>query len=218
MCFSAGASFVASGVLAVAGVASVKNVKSTEQIPFASIPFLFAAQQFAEGTLWIGLSNSSADSWLPIPTYIFLILAQVVWPIWVPWSVLLLERNEWRRKILKPILVIGITISLYLLFCLSVYDVKAEMHASHIEYSLDFPLAMVRASNILYFIPTVIPLFISGLKKMVLLGAMIVISFTVTIIYFETHFISVWCYFAAIISITVWWISDEFKKRTVQIS
>jgi hypothetical protein len=216
MCFSAGASFAASGVLAVVGIASVKNAKSNEQIPFAAIPFLFAVQQFAEGALWIGLTDGNSPSQVPI--YIFLILAQVVWPAWVPWSVLLLEQNVPRAKIIKAILAIGIAISLYLLYCLLVYKANAEIYAGHIKYDLNFPLAMVKASNILYFIPTVIPLFISGLKKIVLLGIVTLLSFIVTKLYFEAHLISIWCHFAAIISITVWWISTDFRKTTVAIS
>lgn len=213
MCFSAEASFVAGGVLAVVGVASVKNAKSADQIPFAAIPFLFAVQQSAEGTVWLGLGIANAESWRQFPIYIFLILAQVVWPFWVPLSVLLLEKNSLRRKIMQVILSMGVAISFYLLYCLFAYDVSAEIHSGHIKYALDFPLHFVWLTNIFYFVPTVIPLFICSIKKMVLLGIMVLISLIVAQVYFEAHLISVWCYSAAIISITIFWISADFRKR-----
>lgn len=217
MCFSAEASFVASGVLAVAGLASVKKAKFPEQTPFAAIPFLFAVQQFAEGILWMGMGNSRADPFNQISIYIFLILAQVVWPIWVPWSVLMVEKNVVRKKIIKGIMAMGIAVSLYLTYCLFTYDVNAEMHSGHIKYTLDFPLPLVWVTHVFYFIPTVIPLFVSSRKSMFLLGIMILTSFIVAKIYFAAHLISVWCYFAALISIAVWWITSHFKETHMSI-
>jgi hypothetical protein len=58
MCFSASASFGASLVLSVIGVATIKNTRHREQLPFASIPFVFAVQQFSEGVLWLTLPYS----------------------------------------------------------------------------------------------------------------------------------------------------------------
>jgi hypothetical protein len=57
MCFSAGASFGASAVLGAIGIVTLTKAKTTDQIPFASIPLLFAVQQAVEGTLWIGLTQ-----------------------------------------------------------------------------------------------------------------------------------------------------------------
>lgn len=212
MCFSAEASFIASGVLGVVGVASVRKAKESTQIPFTAIPFLFAVQQAAEGVLWIGLENANHEWWLNSSIYIFLVHAQVVWPLWVPLSILLLEKSEARKKVIKVMLAMGAIISIYLLYCLVVYDVKAEIHSRHIKYSLDFPLRLVWMSNVLYFVPVVMPLFVSKTKKIRLLGIAILVSFIVAKAYFEDHLISVWCYFAAVISITVLWISSDFKK------
>lgn len=217
MCFSAEASFVASGVLAVVGVASLKKAESPEQTPFAAIPFLFAVQQFAEGVLWMGIGNSRADPLNQISIYIFLILAQVVWPIWVPWSVLMIEKDVVRKKIIKGIMAMGIAVSLYLSYCLLTYDVNAEIYSGHIKYTLDFPLLPVWVTHVFYFIATVTPLFVSSRKRMFLLGIMILTSFIVAKLHFATHLISIWCYFAALISIAVWWITSHFKETHMTI-
>ena len=55
MCFSASASFVASAALLTGGVATLKQTTNNGQIPFASIPLLFGAQQLMEGFLWLSL-------------------------------------------------------------------------------------------------------------------------------------------------------------------
>lgn len=212
MCFSAEASFIAGGVLGVAGIATVRNAKEPSQIPFTAIPLIFAFQQAAEGVVWIGLENGNHEWWLNSCIYLFLILGQVVWPVLVPLSILLLEKNQSRKRIVRVIFAIGASASLYLLYCLVAYDVKAEIHSRHIKYFFDFPLSLVWISSIFYFIPVVISLFVSSRKKIAMLGVAILISFIVTKAYFESHLISVWCYFAALISITILWISSDFKK------
>jgi hypothetical protein len=213
MCFSAAASFGASAVLAAVGVVTLKNAKTPAQVPFAMIPLLFAVQQAAEGMLWIGLSGTNHESWRHFPVYIFLIFAQVVWPVWVPLSILQLEKDKTRRKLLSLLLTIGSAITLYLMYCLIVYDVTAQIHGGHIQYTLSFPVAFVWIASVFYFMPTVFPLFTSSFKRMWILGVTILLSFIIAKIYFEEHLISVWCFFAAVISIAVLIILKKSNKE-----
>ena len=76
MCFSTSASFAAGITLTVIGVASIKKVKDPSQFLFASIPFLFGVQQFAEGVLWLTIPNSELLTIKKIFTSIFLFFAQ----------------------------------------------------------------------------------------------------------------------------------------------
>src|SRR5580698_3870435 len=84
MCFSASASFGASAVLAVIGVASIKQVQHKSQVVFACIPVFFSLQQFAEGMAWISFANPFNVVMNMYSTYTFLIFSQVVWPLWIP--------------------------------------------------------------------------------------------------------------------------------------
>jgi hypothetical protein len=212
MCFSAEASFGASAVIGTLGVVTLKKAKTTNQIPFASIPLLFAVQQASEGMLWIGLSSANHDSWKHFPVYIFLIFAQLVWPVWIPFSTLQLEHNRKRRTIIKVILGMGTLVSLYLMYCMFVYDLKAEIHSGHIKYTLSFPMAFAWISSVFYFVPTVVPLFVSSFKRIQLLGLAVLAAFVFSKIYFAEHLISVWCFFAAILSLVILWITSKFKK------
>jgi hypothetical protein len=211
MCFSAGASFGAAAVLGTIGVVTIKKTQTTDEVPFASIPFLFGVQQVAEGMLWVGLSGVDHESWRHFPVYIFLIFAQLVWPVWIPFSILQLERSPTRRLIIKVIFGMGSCISLYLMYCLFVYDVTAEIHSGHIAYTLNFPIAFTWISSAFYFIPTVLSLFISSSRRIQLLGIGVLVSFVFSKIYFADHLISVWCFFAAVLSIAVLWIVVAFK-------
>ncbi|MGL4543652.1 MAG: DUF6629 family protein, partial [Polymorphobacter sp.] len=57
MCFSATASFVASGVIGTVGVATLRHVREPRTLLFALLPMLFAAHQFTEGWVWLGLEG-----------------------------------------------------------------------------------------------------------------------------------------------------------------
>ena len=94
MCFSAGASFGAGVVLSVIGIASLKKVQTPSQIVFASVPLIFSVQQITEGFLWLALSNPAFAFLQQFTTYTFLFFAQVVWPMWVPLAIFLLEKED----------------------------------------------------------------------------------------------------------------------------
>ncbi|MBL7892944.1 MAG: hypothetical protein JNL63_09965 [Bacteroidia bacterium] len=211
MCFSASASFGMSVLLLGAGVAAVKKAQNPSQIPFAVIPVVFSIQQFIEGALWLSLTNPAYSGWHQNATYIFLVFAQVVWPFWVPLSMLLLENDNKRKKIMILLSGLGCAVSLYLAFCLSNYAVNSGISDHHIRYDLDFPHYMTEFSGVFYFIPTVIPLFISSIKKMSFLGAIILASFMVTKLFFGEYVISIWCFFAAAASVIVLIIMTSFQ-------
>ena len=216
MCFSAAASFSASGVLAVIGVVAIKKVNLPSQMAFALIPFLFAFQQFTEGVLWLSLSNPEYAYLQSISTYIFLIIAQIIWPTWVPLSIMFLEKDPKRKKAFYFISAIGIILSVYLTYCYFVYDVHAQISNNHIEYNLEFPHTkhLLWLSALFYFIPTVVSTLVSSVKRMQILGITILVSCVLTRLVTLKYFISIWCFFAAIISVLVLLIMIRLQKST----
>ena len=111
MCFSSAASFGAAALLAAAGIASIAKVRHQKEVMFAAIPVIFAIQQVAEGLLWLSMGNLALRTLREDLTYFFLFVAESVWPVWVPLSLLLLERSRPRKAVLASLLIIG-------LFCL----------------------------------------------------------------------------------------------------
>lgn len=211
MCFSATASFGAGIVLTGAGVITRLKIISPAQKPFAAIPFLFAIQQFMEGFVWLSLTNPNFATWHLPATYVFLIFAQVVWPVWVPFSILKLEPKENPKKILRVFFYLGTLVSIYLAYCLFAYPVQSDIADYHIRYTLSFPVIMIPASGLLYFIPITISPFVSSVKRMNFLGFAILGSYIVTILYYQEHVISVWCFLAAILSVLVFSVLSSQK-------
>lgn len=213
MCFSASASFTAGVVLSVIGVASIRKSSTRSQLAFATIPMIFAVQQICEGFLWLALETPSFSSLQAMMTYLFLFFAQVVWPLWVPLAIYLLEENPKRKKIQKGLLGMGILVSAYLAYCLLSYPVLGKVLGYHISYEQDYPEALSLYGGGFYVIATILPPFLSSVKRMWMLGLLILISYIITTIFYEDYIVSVWCFFASVISICVLFVMYEMQKK-----
>lgn len=214
MCFSASASFIAGGVLASVGGFSVAINRDRKLLPFAAIPFYFAVQQFVEGFVWLSFSEPSIHHFQHEFIYLFLFFAQVFWPIYVPWSILVAEKDEKIRRYQRIFLAVGVLVGGYLLCCLVAFPVSAKIQDHHVLYALDYPEFNLNYKGIAYFIATVIPPFLSSVKGMRWFGILIFISLMITEILFPGFEISVWCFYAAIISAAIpWVISNSFEGK-----
>jgi hypothetical protein len=212
MCFSASASFGAGVVLSVIGIATIKKVQHPSQIMFASIPLIFAIQQTAEGILWLTLPDPHHLPTQISVTYIFLFFAQIVWPLWVPVAILLLEKEGSRNMIQKLSVGAGIIVSLYLTYCLISFHVQAKIIGYHIAYQQSFPRMLKYYCLALYTVATIFPVFSSHVRRMWMFGVAIIISYIISGIFYEHYFLSVWCFFSSIISISIYAIILELKK------
>ena len=219
MCFSATASFTAGAVLTGIGVVSIKKTKKTAEIPFASIPLLFALQQISEGLLWLALTNPEYAFMEDFSTHTFIAFAQVVWPFWVPFSIyafINLKKNKLSIYVGKSLIIIGAVIACGLAYYLASYPVKAEIISHHISYKQDYPEKYFMIGGIFYAIVTIIPHFISSNKRMWILGISILLSFIFAKVYYTNFVVSVWCFFAAILSsIILWIVADKSRNQII---
>ena len=218
MCFSAEASFTASVILSAVGVASTREVSKPKQRLFAAIPLLFGLQQFAEGVVWVTLRSGGYDRFQNVATYIFLVAALVIWPVIVPLSMWLMEDVKKRKKILAWLTVAGGVLSVYYVYCLIYFNVTPRINGFHIQYLDAFPRRLVDIAWLLYIASTVAPLFVSSVRRMWVFGVLISISCLVTIIFFSHYLTSVWCFFAALISATIFWILSESRRRADELA
>lgn len=218
MCFSASASFGAGVVLSIIGIASIKKAETRSQVVFASIPLIFAIQQITEGFLWLSLSNPNFALLRWPTTYIFLFFAQIVWPFWVPFSILLLEKELRRKKTERVLMIIGSVVSLYLAYCLISFPVEANIIGMHISYKQNYPADLSKYGGLLYIIATIVPPLFSSIKRMWTLGTAILVSYIMTTIFYTDYIVSVWCFFASIISIAVLAILFEMKKSSEKLT
>ena len=213
MCFSPEASFAGGIIISAVGVFTLRKIHRPSQILFACIPIFFGFQQIAEGFVWLTLPLPDYIIIQKIFVYIFLITAQVIWPVMIPLSVYFMERSEKKKKMLFRFLLAGIALSLYYSFCLLYFNVSPQIEGFHIVYHTDYPDLLAVPATLIYLIATIPPLFVSSVKKTHVLAMLMTFSCIVTMIFFKQYLISVWCFFAALISGVVYWILSELQKE-----
>lgn len=215
MCFSATASFGASIALSLIGTKTFVEAKNPSQKAFAAIPMLFASQQIMEGFIWLSFTNPDFLLWRQSGAYAFLIFAQVIWPSWVPVSIMLMEKDKNKLKALRLLSVLGGIVSIYLAYSLFAFPIVVEAGNYHITYKMYFPQSAVNDGGISYILVTILPPLITSTKKVWMFGAALLISFLTTKIFYTEYLVSVWCFFAAITSGIIYFIIFYINKDAV---
>lgn len=213
MCFSAGASFAASGVTAVAGVAAFSVAKKPAFRLLAAIPIFFALHQLAEGVLWLTLGDDVDAAWQGPAMFTFLVVAKIVWPAWVPLAVRAVEEDAGRRKVLSVLVVLGVLESVLFVYALQAYEVSANIAGGHVQYHIETPLPLRWVVDPIYAVVTVIPPLVSSIRMMRYIGVVVLASLIVSKIFYFDYFASVWCFFAALISLLVVLVVRAHVKR-----
>jgi hypothetical protein len=129
-----------------------------------------------------------------------------------------MEKEKIRQKILLVFLLIGVVVSTFGVYRILFYDVVAQIENHHIKYDFIFSSPILPFVGIFYVLPTIISPFISSIKRMILLGTLLVSSLIISKVFFEVYTISVWCFFAAIISSVVFMIISKLNSTQEIIS
>ena len=197
MCFSATASFTAGAGLLVIGAMTIRLSRDRAELPFAAVPVLFGIQQLIEGALWLTFPDKAPLLNVAL-TYIYSLFSHVLWPIYVPIAVLLIEPIGWRRRFLAGIALSGAAVGLYLLYYLVTQPLVAQVEGQHIAYiSPHFSTIPVM---IFYILSTCFSSLFSSCWSVRLFGFVSLLASGAAAAFYSVWFISVWCFFAAILS------------------
>jgi hypothetical protein len=201
MCFSATASFISGATLTGIGVATIRCVRKKTEMPLALIPLLFGAQQLTEGVIWLTF-GTNALLLRDVMTIVYSIFSHVLWPIYVPLAIGVLEVTRWRKKVIFIFQIAGLVVGLYLAYFIATQKVVAEVVSRHIIYvSPHFFLPEVM---VLYLAATCVSCFFSSVRLVNLFGILISAFFIVAYIVYVNALVSIWCFFAAILSVVIY--------------
>ena len=205
MCFSAGASFTMAGVLTVIGGASIGASADRPRRFFAAIPLGFAVQQAAEGIVWLTIDNPAHTTLLRAAVFAFLAFALVAWPAWIPWSLRAAERNPARRKWLTRLTWAGVFVSLGAAVLLTRWNPHVYIEGSSVHYNFGVPSGAVMHVLLVvaYAAPAFLSFFVSTIELSNVFGAALVISMGAALAIRAEALTSVWCFFAAGLSVLV---------------
>lgn len=194
MCFSATASFVTAGITGLVGIATLTRVDRAQEIPLAAFPLIFAAQQMAEGFLWVTLPVPSEAPVASELTQVFLVLSLVFWPAFAPLASYLAEPERARRRMILICLAAGLLVAAYYLVTVIPASPGACISGGHIQYAISQAPPVIGA---LYVAATAAALIVSSMRAVSLLGWIIFAGSIASYFFYWDALISVWCFFAA---------------------
>ncbi|TSC71158.1 MAG: hypothetical protein G01um101449_86 [Parcubacteria group bacterium Gr01-1014_49] len=206
MCFSATASLVAGSALSAAGVATLSQAKTKKELPLASIPLIFGIQQLTDGVVWLSFGVEPVHT---IAVYAYAVFSQVLWPAFLPFSILLVETDPTRRKALRLFSFIGLCVAAYFLYFISAGTTTAQIVNNCVAYYTPQPHMLT--SLVLYVAATCGACLLSSHKILNIFGIALFISFIISGWFYVEAFSSVWCFFAAILSFIIYW---HFRSRS----
>lgn len=217
MCFSATASFTAGITLSVLGVATLRQVPSRRELLLGTFPLLFAIQQFSEGLVWLTLEPDYFNPINSLVTYSFLFFATVIWPILCPLSIYLLESHALRRKISLRLAMIGLAFGIYLFGFVLTHGVDSAKFSGNLLYDLNF-IPFYEGNKYLYLLVTAFPFLLASELRLRLFGAFVILSFGMSELLYKVAFVSVWCFFAAVLSAGLYFIVRDLKRKVIKVT
>lgn len=222
MCFSATASFAIGAPLIPAGMFCLWSaaLKKPGYLGLAAVPLVVGLQQISEGFVWHAIEHGDTAQ-MHLWSLVFLFFALAFWPTWFPILATMMEPEPIRRSIFAAMSVICLVWFWILYFPLVTGAVAFEARVTHhsIDYAVDalpvhsyVPKGVLR---VLYFLSVALPMVLGSANFGRIPGLVLGASALVTALLFEYAFISVWCFFAAVLSAYLCVIFYQLPRESV---
>lgn len=209
MCFSTTASFSAAALLVPAGIYCARKAAGLTRPYWALglLPLLFGVQQALEGVVWLALDMQDPQL-TRVAALGFMAFSHLFWLFWIPVASYALEPRGTRKTVFLVLAVVGAIYgaSMYLPVVVNAHWLTVTLVERSISYEAVLiydgvlPRLVVRA---LYAVIVLGALLFSSDRHVRTFGVLIAISVAVATAFFGYAFISVWCYFAAALSLYV---------------
>ncbi|MBL7496535.1 hypothetical protein I6A84_21635 [Frankia sp. CNm7] len=192
---------MAAVVIGGIGVDAARHVQNGAQWPLAALPLLLAGHTLVEAFVWWGLRGDVGDVVQTVATALYLGVAFVVLPVYVPVMVLVLEDAPMLRAVEIVTLVAGVLCAIWLAAALVTEPFTARPEGHHIVYHVHLPAGAVVIA--LYLVSTCGALIVSGQRFLRWFGV-INLAAVALLAWIATDAVtSLWCAWAAVTSAAV---------------
>ena len=197
---------------------SCDGVAERPDVPSAGPgPLLFGLQQLCEARVWDGLDRGDPEL-ARVPSLAFLFFALALWPVWVPLAAVAVEPPGHKRLVLLMLAGVGLVFgALYYRPAINGNGLSSAVVGHSIRY--DFSAVPVTRSAwwwvwpALYLAAVCVPPLISRNRLLRPLGIAVVLLAAVTYALFAYSFVSVWCFFAAVLSLYLAYVLHRLPER-----
>lgn len=209
MCFSPEASFGVGAALLPVGAYCLRSSwrKNRALLPLAVVPLLLGVQQVSEGFVWLALQADDLDR-ARAASLVFLFFALALWPFWLPVCAAVGETRPARKRWLTAFAALTagwFWVLYYPLLADPGRLVPGVMHHS-IRYEFVLPTDAIvprTVLRVLYLLSIVVPCLVGPRLVGPLPGILLGGAAVVAAVAFEHAFASVWCFFAAALSLAL---------------
>lgn len=199
MCFSAEADIVGGVVIGAIGLDVLRHVGGRRRyVVLAALPLLLAVHQLNEAFVWWGLQGHVSAEIGHLATWMYLIIAFVVLPIFMPVAILALEPEGRPQMRMLPFVVLGIGVAGVLFAAMVRGPVTSTLASHYIKYSTDLHAGGLVV--MLYVIATCGSLLLSGIGPIARYGMVNLFAVVLLAWLNLDGFASLWCAWAAISS------------------
>jgi hypothetical protein len=208
MCFSAAVSYSATAVLVTTGVYALRQAR---QLPapyllWAMVPVLFGIQQAFEGRVWQMLDAGDAAAAVPYAQG-FHFFSHFLWLWWFPLCSYLVEPGKIRKRVIGGFALFGAFAGTLVYFVILTHPewMSVTVRADSICYRFSVPyresIHLPIPTAGLYALTVLVPLLISSHNRIKIFGVLVILSMFLASKTYEYAYISVWCFFTAVLSL-----------------
>jgi hypothetical protein len=214
MCFSATVSYSAAAVLVTTGVYAVQQARRLHP-PYwmwALVPVFFGLQQAFEGRVWQELDAGNAGAAVSFALG-FHFFSHFLWLWWFPLCCYLVEPGQasklekLRKRVMGGCAIFG-AFAGTLVYSVMVFHpewmtVGVREHSILYEFSVSFrsPIHVPINAAALYALTILVPLLISSHRLIRIFGGLVALSMVLASAAYSYAYVSVWCFFAAVLSL-----------------
>ena len=182
------------------------------------MPIILGLQQGIEGFIWLSI-NSENYSYIHVYTYLYLFFAFYLWPALVPISVYFTESNPLRKKILLGFIIAGqiLGVILYMPLLVGVIPFSTTIIKQSIHYATYHSTLLLWIYSIGYIGMISMPLLLASSLTIRIFGLMVLLSSLICYWLYLYVFTSMWCFFAAVLSIYIAHIIIQLPKKQVKL-
>ncbi len=203
MCFAPEADAVLGGIVIAVGVDALRHVRDPKQIPLATLPLLFGVHQVSEAFVWWGLQGYVGHAVERVAVWTYLLFAFGALPLLIPLAVGLVEPLRERRRAIAAFGVLGLGVGGVLTLAMFRGSIHTMIEGHHVEYQVD---AVGNGGQL-----TAGSVIASSYRDLAALGVLNLAAVPVLMWMTLNGLVSLWCFWAAIVSIMI----DVHLRRTV---
>lgn len=196
-------------MLVPAGIYGLQKARLIEKkyLFIASLVFVFALQQLIEGLLWLALNDGKSEH-VYLLAAAFLSFSHLIWLFLPQISAALLEDSAEKKRLFYGFALFGFLFGCSIYFPLLINDgwltVKILNHSIVYEVNYIYEMIMPKgAVSLIYASLIFIPMLLSSNGHIRFFAIILLMSGVFSYTLFLYSFISVWCFFAAIISLYI---------------